>query len=135
VSIFDRSWYGRVLVERVEKFAAEEEWKRAYLELNDFEEQLANRDIALAKFWVHISKEEQLKRFKEREHIDFKRYKITDEDWRNRKKWTITRKPSTKWWRAPARIRAGGRSWPETTRISPGCRFLKTLCEAMERRL
>ena len=87
VTIFDRSWYGRVLVERVEKFAAENEWKRAYLEINDFEEQLADRDIALAKFWVHISKEEQLRRFKERKDIEFKRYKITDEDWRNRKKW------------------------------------------------
>jgi polyphosphate:AMP phosphotransferase len=87
VTIFDRSWYGRVLVERVEHFAKENEWQRSYLEINEFEEQLADKHIALAKFWIHISKEEQLRRFQEREHIQFKRYKITGEDWRNRKKW------------------------------------------------
>lgn len=87
VLIFDRSWYGRVLVERVEGFAKPEEWKRAYLEINDFEEQLTESGIALAKFWIHISKEEQLKRFKKREKTPFKRHKITAEDWRNREKW------------------------------------------------
>jgi len=87
VTIYDRSWYGRVLVERVEKFAAEEEWKRAYLEINDFEEQLAQHDTVLIKFWVHISKEEQLKRFKARELVPYKQYKLTEEDWRNRDKW------------------------------------------------
>ncbi|MHB8523525.1 MAG: polyphosphate:AMP phosphotransferase [Limisphaerales bacterium] len=86
-TIFDRSWYGRVLVERVEGFAAESEWSRAYLETNDFEEQLAQHGIVVSKFWIHISKEEQLRRFKERQTITYKRYKITDEDWRNRDKW------------------------------------------------
>ncbi len=86
-AIFDRSWYGRVLVERVEGFAQPEEWQRSFLEINDFEEQLARHGIALSKFWIHISKEEQLRRFKLRETVSFKRYKITEEDWRNRAKW------------------------------------------------
>jgi polyphosphate kinase 2 (PPK2 family) len=87
VTIFDRSWYGRVLVERVEGFAREDEWRRAYLEINDFEQQLGEHGIAVMKFWVHIDKDEQLRRFKEREATEFKQYKITDEDWRNREKW------------------------------------------------
>jgi len=86
-TIFDRSWYGRVLVERVEGFAREDEWKRSFLEINDFEEQMAESGIVVSKFWVHISKDEQLRRFKQREEIAFKRYKITDEDWRNREQW------------------------------------------------
>ena len=85
--IFDRSWYGRVLVERVEGYAKSDEWMRAYHEINDFEEQLADHGTLLSKFWLHISKEEQLKRFKERETVPFKCHKITPEDWRNRRKW------------------------------------------------
>lgn len=87
LTIFDRSWYGRVLVERIEGFAQEHEWKRAYSEINEFEEQLADHGIVLAKFWIHISKDEQLRRFKQREEIPFKQYKITPDDWRNRDKW------------------------------------------------
>ncbi len=87
LTIFDRSWYGRVLVERVEKFCSEADWMRAYSEINDFESQLARHNIVVVKFWLAISKEEQLRRFKEREKIGFKRFKITDEDWRNRDKW------------------------------------------------
>ncbi|MEE8321893.1 MAG: polyphosphate:AMP phosphotransferase, partial [Gammaproteobacteria bacterium] len=87
VTIYDRSWYGRVLVERVEKFAREEEWMRAYREINEFEEQLHEHGIVIAKFWLHLSKDEQLRRFKEREKIPWKAHKITDEDWRNREKW------------------------------------------------
>jgi len=87
VVIFDRSWYGRVLVERVEKFCSEADWMRAYGEINDFEEQLVANRTVLVKFWLAVSKEEQLRRFKEREKIGFKRFKITDEDWRNREKW------------------------------------------------
>ncbi len=86
-TIYDRSWYGRVLVERVEGFAKEEEWKRAYLEINDFEAQLVESGIALSKLWLHISPEEQLRRFREREQVEWKKHKITDEDWRNREKW------------------------------------------------
>jgi polyphosphate kinase 2 (PPK2 family) len=87
VTLYDRSWYGRVLVERVEGFAREDEWMRAYLEINDFEEELAEHGIVLSKFWVHISPEEQLRRFRDREKVAYKRHKITDEDWRNREKW------------------------------------------------
>jgi polyphosphate:AMP phosphotransferase len=87
ITFFDRSWYGRVLVERVEGFCAEPEWMRAYGEINDFEDQLTSRGIIVAKFWMHISQEEQLRRFKEREDTRFKRFKITPEDWRNRERW------------------------------------------------
>jgi len=87
VTIFDRSWYGRVLVERVEGFCAEADWLRAYTEINDFEHELAQSGAVVIKFWLQVSKEEQLRRFKEREKIEFKRFKLTDEDWRNREKW------------------------------------------------
>jgi len=87
INIFDRSWYGRVLVERVEGFASEAEWKRAFAEINEFEEQLTDHGILLLKYWVHITKDEQLDRFKAREQIPHKRWKLTEEDWRNREKW------------------------------------------------
>ena len=87
-AIFDRSWYGRVLVERVEGFCPRADWMRAYGEINDFEEQLVRNRTVVIKFWLSVTKEEQLKRFKEREKIGFKRFKITDEDWRNRNKWS-----------------------------------------------
>lgn len=86
-TIYDRSWYGRVLVERVEGFCTEADWLRAYGEINDFEEQLAASGTVVAKFWLQISKAEQLRRFKQREQTRFKRFKITPEDWRNREKW------------------------------------------------
>ncbi len=89
VTIFDRSWYGRVLVERVEKFCSEQDWMRAYHEINDFEEQLVEAGGIVTKFWVTITQEEQLKRFREREKTPFKSFKITPEDWRNRKKWGL----------------------------------------------
>ena len=87
ISICDRSWYGRVLVERVEGFATEPEWRRAYQEINEFEEQLTSFGCVLVKFWLHISPDEQLKRFTERQNNPFKQYKLTEEDWRNRQKW------------------------------------------------
>jgi AMP-polyphosphate phosphotransferase len=87
--IYDRSWYGRVLVERVEGLASPEEWMRAYSEINDFEEDLTERGIVLLKFWLHISPEEQLRRFEDRRNTDYKRYKITEDDYRNRSKWDL----------------------------------------------
>ncbi|NKB34088.1 MAG: polyphosphate:AMP phosphotransferase [Pseudomonadales bacterium] len=87
ITMYDRSWYGRVLVERVEGFAQPHEWLRSYQEINNFEEHLADRGIQLAKFWIHIGKDEQLKRFKEREIDPRKQHKITEEDWRNRERW------------------------------------------------
>ncbi len=85
--IYDRSWYGRVLVERVEGFAKPAEWKRAYAEINNFEDQLLHHGMALAKFWIHITPEEQYKRFQARDSVAYKKWKLTEEDWRNRAKW------------------------------------------------
>jgi polyphosphate:AMP phosphotransferase len=87
MSIFDRSWYGRVLVERVEGFAGDDEWRRAFAEINDFEDQLIESGIVLLKFWMQISKDEQLARFKAREETPHKRWKLQEEDWRNRERW------------------------------------------------
>jgi len=87
IGIFDRSWYGRVLVERVEGFASNLEWQRAYQEINDFEAQLVHGGYVLLKFWLHIDPDEQLKRFQKRQQDPFKQHKITEEDWRNREKW------------------------------------------------
>ena len=84
MTIFDRSWYGRVLVERVEGFATEEQWRRAYEEIDEFERTLHAEGTIFCKFWFHISAEEQLKRFERREKDPLKNYKITEEDWRNR---------------------------------------------------
>jgi polyphosphate kinase 2 (PPK2 family) len=86
-TFFDRSWYGRVLVERVEGLAAEADWMRAYREIVDFEHSLARSGIVVVKFWLAIDPAEQLKRFRQREKVAFKHFKITKDDWRNRKKW------------------------------------------------
>jgi AMP-polyphosphate phosphotransferase len=88
-AVFDRSWYGRVLVERVEDFCTESDWLRAYAEINDFEQQLVTDGAIICKFWLAIGIDEQLRRFKARERTRFKRFKITQEDWRNRKKWPL----------------------------------------------
>ena len=132
IRIYDRSWYGRVLVERVEGYAREEEWKRAYREINDFEEQLVEDGMVLGKFWLHISKAEQLRRFKQREEVAFKRYKITPDDWRNRAKWEqygaavneMVRRTSTK--SAPWTLVAGNDK--KFARIQ----ILKTICRSLE---
>lgn len=87
MAIFDRTWYGRVLVERIEGFATEQEWNRAYSEINNMEEQFTNAGYIVLKFWMHIDKDEQERRFEERENTPEKQWKITDEDWRNRAKW------------------------------------------------
>jgi len=87
ITIFDRTWYGRVLVEKIEGFCSEEEWKRSYKEINDMEKQLTNFGMVIVKFWLQIDKDEQLRRFQERESTPSKNWKITQEDWRNRDKW------------------------------------------------
>jgi polyphosphate kinase 2 (PPK2 family) len=86
-AVFDRTWYGRVLVERVEGFAREDEWRRAYDEIRHFEQVLLAQGTILLKFWLQVSPDEQLRRFQERQQVEYKNYKITDEDWRNREKW------------------------------------------------
>lgn len=87
IQLFDRSWYGRVMVERIEGFCTTEEWKRAYREINAFERQLVDAEMVLAKFWIHISPGEQLRRFELRENTPYKSWKLTEEDWRNRERW------------------------------------------------
>ncbi|MGN0372593.1 MAG: polyphosphate:AMP phosphotransferase [Enterocloster sp.] len=87
IAIFDRTWYGRVMVERIEGFCTEAEWKRAYQEINEMESHMANSGAVVLKFWLHIDKDEQERRFKERQSNPAKQWKITDEDWRNREKW------------------------------------------------
>ncbi len=87
ISIFDRSWYGRVLVERVEEFCTEKEWRRAYDEINNMEKAVVDGGSVLLKFYLHISKEEQLRRFEQRAADPYKHWKISDEDWRNRRRW------------------------------------------------
>ncbi len=86
IAIFDRSWYGRVLVERIEGFATDNEWKRAYAEINNFEKLLTDENYIILKFWIHVDKNEQLKRFEERARNPYKAWKLTEEDWRNRAK-------------------------------------------------
>jgi polyphosphate kinase 2 (PPK2 family) len=89
LTVYDRSWYGRVLVERIEGFCRDVDWMRAYAEINEFEQELVESGAVLCKFWLQISPQEQLRRFKERERTGFKRFKITAEDWRNRDKWDL----------------------------------------------
>lgn len=89
IGIFDRTWYGRLLVERIEGFSSKEEWGRAYEEINHFEKLLTDDHYIVLKFWIQVSKEEQLNRFKERQDDPYKRWKTTDEDWRNRDKWPL----------------------------------------------
>jgi polyphosphate kinase 2 (PPK2 family) len=112
VAVFDRSWYGRVLVERVEGYASEEEWRRGYGEIVGIERSLAAEGTILIKFWMHISDEEQLRRFERRERRPLKRWKLTDEDWRNRDKrgayeeaieemFERTHQPMAPWWVVP----------------------------------
>jgi AMP-polyphosphate phosphotransferase len=112
-TIYDRSWYGRVLVERIEGFCRPEEWQRAYAELNDFEAQLTEHGTIVLKFWLHLSKAEQLRRFRHREDTPYKRHKINDEDWRNRRQWeayeiavgdmlALTDRPNAPWHLIPA---------------------------------
>jgi AMP-polyphosphate phosphotransferase len=86
MAVLDRSWYGRVLVERVERYATHEQWQRAYEEITGFERTLAAEGMVIVKFWLHLSEDEQLKRFKAREKDPLKSWKLTDDDWRNRKK-------------------------------------------------
>jgi AMP-polyphosphate phosphotransferase len=135
VTIYDRSWYGRVLVERVEGFAQPNEWGRAYAEINEFERQLTDGGIVLCKFWLHISPAEQLARFKERARLAHKKHKITEEDWRNRRKWKdyatavdeMVARTSTDY--APWTLVAANDK--KHARLT----VVRTMCEALERAL
>ncbi|MGD8358699.1 MAG: polyphosphate:AMP phosphotransferase [Lysobacterales bacterium] len=135
MTIFDRSWYGRVLVERIERFAGDDEWRRAFAEINDFESQLIDHGTVLIKFWLQISKDEQLRRFKAREETPHKRWKLGEEDWRNRERWDdyalaaheMIQQTSVKdspWVLVENENKSFGR-----------IKVLKTVCEALERAL
>ncbi len=130
--IFDRSWYGRVLVERIERLATELEWSRAYEEINEFEAQIIGHGTPVLKFWLHIDPDEQLRRFQAREKTDYKKYKITDEDYRNREKWSeyvdavneMVERTSTK--QAPWHlVPANDKRWART-------QVARTVCETLE---
>ncbi len=135
ITIYDRSWYGRVLVERVEGFASEQEWTRAYSEITNFEEALTDHGIVLLKFWLHIDPDEQLRRFKAREQISYKQHKITEDDYRNRDKWdeyslavndmvAHTSSQTTPWTLVEANNKRFAR-----------IKIIKTYCEALEKTL
>jgi polyphosphate:AMP phosphotransferase len=132
ITIFDRSWYGRVLVERVEGFCHVDDWKRAYSEINDFENQLVRNNSLVLKFWLAISSEEQLKRFKEREKISFKKFKITDEDWRNRNKWTEYEKAVCDMVDQTSTDQAPWILVEANDKYHARIKVLKTLCEHLE---
>ncbi|HKQ28974.1 MAG TPA: polyphosphate:AMP phosphotransferase [Burkholderiales bacterium] len=132
---FDRSWYGRVLVERVEGLTPQADWARAYSEINDFELALLRHDIVLAKFWLAISKDEQLRRFKQREKVSFKRFKITPEDWRNREKWDDYEAAVCD---MVDRTSTGIAPWTlveANNKYFARVKVLKTICEALEAKL
>ncbi len=135
ITVFDRSWYGRVLVERIEGFALVADWMRAYGEINDFESQLDDANTLVVKYWLAISKEEQLARFQEREQTEWKRFKITEDDWRNREKWDDyvtaasdmvdrTSTPGAPWHLIAANDKTAAR-----------IRVLEILCDTIEKRL
>ncbi|MBI5261149.1 MAG: polyphosphate:AMP phosphotransferase [Bradyrhizobium sp.] len=135
LTIFDRSWYGRVLVERIEGFCSDADWMRAYGEINDFEDAMVSHGTVVAKFWLAISKDEQYRRFKEREQVAFKRFKITKEDWRNRERWNdyevavcdmVDRTSTAK---APWTLVEANNKYHARIKV------LKTLCSAVEERL
>jgi len=132
MTIYDRSWYGRVLVERVEGFAEHYEWMRAYREINTFEEQLVNHGIVLIKFWLHISPEEQLRRFKEREELSWKQYKITEEDWRNREKWDEYKQAVKTMVEHTSTVLAPWSLIPANDKLFARIEVLKKVCEHLE---
>ncbi len=131
LAIFDRSWYGRVLVERVEGFCTKDEWKRAYRELNEFERVLQDDGTILVKMWLHITKEEQMKRFKKRQADPMKRWKMNEEDWRNRNRWNDYVKAAEEMF-----VRTSPRSapWhviPANYKWFARVRVLETVCERL----
>ena len=132
VLIFDRSWYGRILVERIEGFASEPEWRRAYSEINAFEEQLSEHGVLLMKFWLHIDADEQMRRFQARLETPYKKFKMTEEDYRNREKWRdyelalheMVQRTSTEY--APWHlVAANNKPWARVEVLKMHCRQLK----------
>lgn len=135
IAIFDRSWYGRVMVERIEGFCKENDWKRAFKEINEFEEQLVNFGTVVIKFWIHIDKAEQLRRFKERQKLTHKQWKITDEDWRNRKKWDAYKVAVDELLFRTSTTYAPWTIVESNSKYYARIKTLKTVIDAMEKRL
>jgi len=135
LTIFDRSWYGRVLVERIEGFCSDADWMRAYGEINDFEDAMVRHGTVVVKFWLAISKEEQFRRFKEREHVPFKRFKITAEDWRNRKRWRDYEVAVCDMVDRTSTAKAPWTLVEANNKLHARIKVLRTLCAALEERL
>jgi polyphosphate kinase 2 (PPK2 family) len=135
ITIFDRTWYGRVLVERVEGFCTEEEWRRAFQEINQFERQLVDFGTILVKFWLHVSQEEQLARFQERENTPYKSWKLTDEDWRNRDKWDAYRGAVEDMLLKTSTTTAPWTVVPSNDKYYARVNVLETVVDALEREL
>jgi len=134
-TVFDRSWYGRVLVERVEGFATENEWVRAYAEINNFEEQLIDHGIVLVKYWMHITKDEQLARFEAREKTPYKSWKLTDEDWRNREKWNAYELATNDMVQHTSTLNAPWTLVEGNDKRFARIKVIKTLCDRLKQRL
>jgi polyphosphate kinase 2 (PPK2 family) len=134
-TIFDRSWYGRLLVERVEGYAAEADWMRAYGEINDFEHQMARSGVIVVKFFLAITKQEQLKRFHNRQHTEFKRFKITEDDWRNRKKWDAYHRATCDMVDRTSTDFAPWHLVPSNDKYLARIQILKSLCRHIEKSL
>lgn len=135
MAIFDRTWYGRVLVERVEGFATEQEWKRAYQEINDMEAHLVKSGTIVLKFWMHIDQKEQEKRFNQRMEIPEKQWKITDEDWRNREKWDSYEKAVDEMMLRTSTIEAPWHIIEANSKLYARIKVLEIVVEALEKRL
>lgn len=131
MAIFDRSWYGRVLVERIEGFATADEWKRAYREINDFERVLHDDGVILIKFWLHITKQEQMKRFKKRQSDPMKRWKMNEEDWRNRKKWNSYLRAAEEMFAKTSQSFAPWQVVPANYKWYARVKVLKTVCDRL----
>ena len=134
-TVFDRSWYGRVLVERVEGFATGNEWVRAYAEINNFEEQLIDHGIVLVKYWMHITKDEQLARFEAREKTPYKSWKLTDEDWRNREKWDQYELATNDMVQHTSTLNAPWTLVEGNDKRFARIKLIKTLCDRLKQRL
>jgi polyphosphate:AMP phosphotransferase len=134
-TVFDRSWYGRVLVERVEGYASEEEWRRAYREINEFEAQLVDHGVVLMKYWLHIGKDEQERRFLARREIPYKRWKLTEEDWRNREKWDDYERAVNEMVERTSTVDAPWTLVEANDKRHARLKVIETLCDRLEHRL
>ena len=131
MAIFDRSWYGRLLVERVEGFATKDEWRRAYREINEFERVLQDDGTIIIKMWLHISKDEQMKRFKKREADPMKRWKMCEEDWRNRNRWDDYIAAAEEMFQRTSSRSAPWQVIPANYKWFARVRVLQTVCERL----